>query len=297
MELDAYLLANPQIKAIVLNYPCNPTGIVLTHEELQQLAAILKKHPAIVIVLDDVYRDLNFGKHETLLNVDPSFKERTIVIHSAAKGLIGAPDIRAGFMGGPARFIKAMTGLQQLAIACTPYLTQYALVIAIEDYLTNTDNVWREDTRQAYQNNVLLAGEIAASSGFTFIEPQGAFYLFVQASHLMNCAIPDSVRTRYQLGMSDIKTDVDLAKYFLIVAGVAIVPGSGFGLDASDGYFRISCAMDTKTLINAMNSLGESARILSNTQAIQASHGAVSFWSTPAKSSADSITDETALRR
>jgi aspartate aminotransferase len=260
--LDDFLLKTPQLKAIVLNYPSNPTGIVLTHEELEGLAMILKNHPRIVIILDDVYRDLNFKEHKTLLNVAPFLRERTLVIHSTAKGLIGAPDLRAGFMGGPARFITAMIGLQQLAIASTPCLTQRALVIAIDEYLTNPENSWQQDTRQAYQENVLLAEKIVTSFGFDVIKPQGAFYLFVQASHLMNQMIPESLIEQHQLDILEIKTDLDLANYFLKVAGVAIVPGSGFGMNESDGYFRVSCAADRKTLKSAMISLGESGHKL-----------------------------------
>jgi aspartate aminotransferase len=275
VALDAFLSATPQLKGIILNYPCNPTGIVLSRKELQQLAMILKNHPHILIILDDVYRDLNFKKHETLLNVDPSLKERILVLHSTAKGLIGAPDIRAGFMGGPARFINAMIGLQQLAIASTPYLTQAALIAAIEEYLTDPENSWQRNIRKEYQNNVALAEKIAISFGFKVIKPQGAFYLFVQTPHLMNCKIPKSLKEQYQLDIDEIKTDFDLANYFLKVAGVAIVPGSGFGMKDNDGYFRISCATPTKTLLGAMELLGGAADKLLSTHAAQRSRSQV----------------------
>jgi aspartate aminotransferase len=276
--LDAYLNETPNLKAIILNYPCNPTGIVLTHAELQALAEVLKKYPRVILILDDVYRDLNFGKHETLLDVDPTLKDRTLVIHSTAKGLLGAPDMRGGFMAGPAYIISAMIGFQQLAIASPSYITQRAIGVAISEFLENPRNIWQEESRQEYESNVRRAQDILENFGFTCIKPEGAFYLFAQATHLMRQPISESLRERYQLEMPRINTDLDLANYFLKVAGVAIVPGSGFGMDESDGYFRISCAAKRETLEKAMYALGESGRALLSIPTVQASVGSTPFW-------------------
>lgn len=181
-------------------------------------------------------------------------------------------------MAGPAYIIRAMVGFQQLAIASPSYITQRAIGLAISEFFENPRNIWQEDSRKEYESHVRMAQDVLEKFGFTCIKPEGAFYLFAQATHLMRQPISESLRERYQLEIPTIKTDLDLANYFLKVAGVAIVPGSGFGMDEADGYFRISCAAKREILEKAMHALGESGKALLSIPTVQASEGSTPFW-------------------
>jgi len=93
-KLEESLATYPNAKVLILNYPNNPSGVSLHEDDLQALARKLNEYPQLIVIIDDVYRDLNYTKHLTLLDIDPSFRNRCVVINSGAKGLAGAPDLK-----------------------------------------------------------------------------------------------------------------------------------------------------------------------------------------------------------
>ncbi len=255
--LESALQNYPQTKAVIFNYPNNPSGIALTHEEALRLAKVLEKYPDTLIIIDDVYRDFNYQQHVTVLDVAPQLKDRCVVINSGAKGLLGAPGERIGMVAAHATIIKAMLPRQTNGISSVPYRTQAALRFAVANYLENPHNAWLVNAQQEYKNNVETASHAFKQQGFKIAqEPGGAFYLLVSAKQLIGKKDPKTNQ--------EIKTDVDIANYFLLSAGVATVPGSGFGIDSSEGYLRISCAKENYLLLEAIERMGNAMRLLLN---------------------------------
>jgi aspartate aminotransferase len=245
---------HPTTRALILNYPNNPTGVSLRQDEIQDLAAVLKDYPDVWIIIDDVYRDFNHQKHLTLLDVFPEFKDRCIVINSGAKGLIGAPGYRIGMIATHSDLIKAMLPRQINGLASVPHATQRALVHAANVYLENPNNDWLVYARNEYKNNVAAATVAFNEKRFKIAaKPEGAFYLLVDASQFIGQCKSDH---------SMIENDVDIASYLLEVAGVAVVPASGFGIDTAKGYLRVSCANESEQLIEAAARMHEAMQLL-----------------------------------
>lgn len=254
-ELDKILEQSPSVKAIILNYPNNPSGVSLTHEEVTELATTLKKYPDVLIIIDDVYRDFNTLEHITVLDIDPELKDRCVVINSGAKGLLGAPGERIGMIAAHAELIRAMIPRQTNGLSSVPYRTQAALRFAVKCHLQNPENTWLMKAKEEYKSNVEIAFNAFSKENFDIpCRPDGAFYLLVSAKNLIGKINPHT--------FEEIKNDLDIANYFLTTAGVAVVPGSGFGIDPAEGCLRISCAKDANQIVEAAQRMGKSARLL-----------------------------------
>jgi aspartate aminotransferase len=259
--LDAALKDYPNAKALILNYPNNPSGISLTRDEMTSLARVLENYPDMFIIIDDVYRDFNYQEHFTILDVAPHLKDRCIVINSGAKGLLGAPGERVGMVAAHADLIRSMLPRQTNGMSSVPYRTQAALRFAVENHFLNPQDDWLMSAKNEYKTNVTMGHLEFKKQGFSMIEePNGAFYLLVNAKHLIGKLIPDSLMV--------IKDDCDIANYFLLTAGVATVPGSGFGIDPTEGYLRISCAKEKSLILEAANRMGASAKLLLDVELI-----------------------------
>lgn len=272
--LENALIKYKNAKAIILNYPNNPTGIDLTKQEATQLAQTLKKYSHVAVIIDDVYRELTLGEHVTILDVDPTLKDRCIVINSASKSLMGAPGMRAGMIGANSEWIKYMTTLQATAVCGVSYLTEQVLVSAIQSKLEKTHGYihWLEKTKQAYSANMSYVAEQLSEMGFNIISGGNGFFVLVDAGFLLGEEIPDHINLqsainkqptinglKQTIGSSVFKTDYDIVAYLLHVAGVAVIPGSAFGIDQDRGFLRFSCAKDMgelkQALINIQHSL------------------------------------------
>jgi aspartate aminotransferase len=253
--LEQALQTYPNTKALIINYPNNPSGVALTKAEVEQLAKSLEKYPEVLIIIDDVYRDFNYAEHYTILDVAPHLKDRCIVINSGAKGLLGAPGERIGMLAAHKDLINSMVALQTNNISGIPCRTQAALRFAVESHLNNPKNAWLMHAKAEYKNNVSIAYHAFKTQGFMISQkPGGAFYLLISAKHLIGKKIPNT--------LEEIKNDVDIANYFLHAAGVATVPGSGFGIEPTAGYLRISCAKRNHFLIEAAYRMGDAARLV-----------------------------------
>jgi aspartate aminotransferase len=253
--LNEALQDDPQVKVILLNYPNNPSGVSLTVEETTRLAAVLKAYPHVAIVLDDVYQDLNFLETPRLLELAPELKSRSILLHSGAKTLAGAPDLRVGMAAAPAAWIDAMTQLQLFETAGVAYPTQCALRAAIVDYLKHPiGHPWLISIRETYQQNMACMVEALRGNGFPDLMPaEGAFYLWLSAKAYFGKAKGDRVIT----------DDLTWVQYLLEDAGVATVPGSGFGMPKEAGCFRIATTKAPQQLQLAARQIGDAVRALS----------------------------------
>jgi|GEM_PF-2149740 len=283
--LEKILIQYPDAKILLLNYPNNPSGVSLDKNELEKMVKVLKKYPNIAIILDEVYHEISFCSHTSLLEIAPEFKNRTIVIHSGSKGLLGAPDLRVGMAAGPSVWIEAMCRQQLFATSSVSYLSQIALTSAINSRLNTSSMPWKNFVLKEYQSNIEYMAEQLNSIGLRVpLVPKGAFYILVDASCLLGSHVPDEMiitkrngqavkleHIRKKLKMNRLSVDTEIAALFLYVAGVAAVPGSSFGLEPQAGFLRISCAKTKEFLELAIKQLKEICTQLFNTTKIRVS--------------------------
>ncbi len=224
----------PKTKAVLLNSPSNPTGMIYSNEELRALAAVLKDHPRVVIISDDIYNRLVFAsKGEVaphILRAAPELRDRVVALNGASKSY-AMTGWRLGWAAGPREIINAMSNYQSQSVSCASAISQYAALEGLR--LGETDIA---KTRQLLaQRYDFIAGELAKIPGLKVCEPQGAFYIWLDVSaHMGKTA---------SVGGRPVKltTTTEMAEALLEERQVAVVPGIEFGLD---GYFRLSFALE-----------------------------------------------------
>ena len=228
----------PKTKLLILNSPSNPTGAVYSKEELESLAKILTKHPNILIGTDDMYehvklKDMPFYN---ILNVEPSLKDRCVVMNGVSKAY-SMTGWRIGFAAGPSYIIKAMEILQSQSTSNPTSISQ----VAAEAALSGEQACMQPMIKAFRERHDYVVKSFNEIPGLSCIEAQGAFYAFPDARQ--------AIERLYDQKILKEKTDLALADYLLEKEGVAVVPGSAFG---SDGYFRISFATSMDNLVEAM---------------------------------------------
>lgn len=209
----------PRTRAIMINTPSNPTGRVLSREELMAIAKIAKKYDLIVIA-DEVYKCLIYNKQSwfSIAHIE-GMRERTILVNSLSKEFC-MTGYRVGYVLGPNEIIAAMTKLQENIAACAPLPSQYAAIEALssnEDYSKDMVRIFTE------RKECIVSG-INTIEGLLCSEPEATFYLMVDIS---------------STGMSS----VDFAIALLKAQHVAVVPGLTYG-KCCDGYVRIAFTRD-----------------------------------------------------
>ena len=238
----------PHTKWLVLNSPSNPTGMAYTKEELAALGEVLKRHPHIFIVSDDIYEHLLFDGRvfATIAQVVPELKSRTLTVNGMSKAY-SMTGWRIGYGAGPKELIKAMATLQSQSTSNACSLAQAASVAALSG-----DSTFIAERTKAFAARRDRALEmLSASSDLKCIKPQGAFYLFPKCEGVIGKKKP---------GGQVIGSDIDYANYLLEDAGVAVVPGTAFGLAP---YFRLSTATSLETLEKACERIVSSTKKLS----------------------------------
>ena len=219
----------PRTKILVLAFPNNPTGAVMTKEELEEIAEVVKEKD-IFVVSDEIYDELSYGntRHCSIASID-GMKERTIVINgfSKAHAMTGW---RLGYACGPEVIIKQMLKIHQFAIMCAPTNSQYAAVEALREC---DDAV--EEMRNEYDRRRRFMLSKLRGMGLKVFEPYGAFYIFPNIA---------------EFGL----TSDEFATRFLTEEKVAVVPGTAFG-DCGEGFLRMSYASSLSNLKTAMERL------------------------------------------
>ena len=225
-ELEAAI--TPRSKILVMPFPNNPTGSVMTEEDLRPLVDVIIRHD-LFVVSDEIYSELTYqGDHVSIASF-PGMKERTVVINGFSKGF-AMTGWRLGYACGPREILEQMTKIHQYAIMCAPTNSQYAAVEA----LRNCENEVQE-MREAYDQRRRFLLHEFQRMGLQCFEPFGAFYMF------------PSIK---EFGM----TSEEFATRFLEEEKVAVVPGSAFG-DSGEGFIRISYAYSLEDLTVAMGRL------------------------------------------
>lgn len=226
-QLEAEIV--PNTRWLLLNSPGNPTGAVYPADMLLSIAEVLRRHPQVMVLSDDIYAPLSYtgAPHATLANLCPDLADRILTISGVSKSH-AMTGFRIGVATGPAWLIEAMGRLQSHNSGNPAAVSQAAAVTAFEgpqDFLGE----WRERFRARRD---LVVGAINAVPGLSTPVPDGAFYCLIDAAPLMERFGNDEALCLH-----------------LLEAGVAVVPASAFGWN--DG-FRISFAADDKVLEEAM---------------------------------------------
>ncbi|MCQ2379327.1 MAG: aminotransferase class I/II-fold pyridoxal phosphate-dependent enzyme [Victivallaceae bacterium] len=212
-------LITPRTRALLLNFPCNPTGAVMTREQLMEVAAIAKKHDLIVIT-DEIYSELTYdGVHVSIASL-PGMRERTIFLHGFSKAF-AMTGWRVGYACAPIDIISTMAKLHQYSIMCAATVAQEAALEALKNGRYAVDEM-RNSYRE--RRDILVAG--FNSMGMDCIIPHGAFYAFPSIA-------------RFGMDSETFATEL------LRREKVAVVPGSAFG-GGGEGFVRCcyATAMD-----------------------------------------------------
>lgn len=232
-ELEAAI--TPRTKILVLPFPNNPTGSIMTREDLEPIAETVLAHD-LYVISDEIYSELTYsGTHCSIASL-PGMQERTLVINGFSKGF-AMTGWRLGFVCGPAPIIEQMTKIHQYAIMCAPTTSQYAAVEALRSCQKDVIQM-----RESYnQRRRFLINEFR-KMGLECFEPYGAFYAFPSIQ---------------KFGMSS----EEFATRLLQEEKVAVVPGTAFG-DCGEGFLRISYAYSLEDLKEALGRLEKFVRKL-----------------------------------
>ncbi|HSS63343.1 MAG TPA: pyridoxal phosphate-dependent aminotransferase [Gammaproteobacteria bacterium] len=226
----------PKTKWLIINNPCNPSGAVYSSDDLKGLAEVLRQHPHVWVLTDDIYEHIIYGdtKFATMAQVAPDLYERTLTMNGFSKAYC-MTGWRLGYGAGPRELIDAMTKIQSQSTSGTSSISQWAGVAALQ----GDQSFIRNNTAVFESRRDLALSLINQARGLSCRAPKGAFYLYVDCGELIGGQTPDG---------KAIENDADLVNYFLDSEGVAVVHGEAFGLSP---FFRISYALDTGQLEQA----------------------------------------------
>ena len=215
-------------KILVMPFPNNPTGSIMTREDLEPVAEFVKAHD-LYVISDEIYSELSYkGEHVSIASL-PGMRERTVVINGFSKGF-AMTGWRLGYCCGPEEILSQMIKLHQFAIMCAPTNSQYA---AVEGLRNCEEEV--EEMRKAYNQRRRFLMHEFKRLGLDCFEPYGAFYVF------------PSIK---EFGM----TSDEFVTRLLKEERVAVVPGSAFG-ECGEGFLRISYAYSLEDLKVALGRL------------------------------------------
>ncbi|MEK4175484.1 pyridoxal phosphate-dependent aminotransferase [Aeribacillus sp. FSL K6-1305] len=218
-------------KAVIINSPSNPTGMIYTRDELKELAEVCLRHD-LIIVSDEIYEKLVYGENEhvSIAQISPEVKEKTIIINGVSKSH-SMTGWRIGYAAGNERIIQAMTNLASHSTSNPTSIAQYAAIAAYEGPQEPV-----EIMRRAFEDRLnIIYEKLVQIPGFSCIKPQGAFYLF-----------PNAKEAAEITGFRNVDEFVEA---LLEEEKVALVPGSGFG--APDNV-RLSYATSLELLNKAI---------------------------------------------
>ncbi len=219
-------------KAVIINSPSNPTGMIYTEEELKAIGEVCLEHN-ILIISDEIYEKLVYGeaKHVSIATLSPQLKEATIIINGVSKSH-SMTGWRIGYAAGNKDIITAMTNLASHSTSNPTTTAQYG---AIEAYRGSQDAL--TEMNQAFQHRLnIIHQKLTEIPGFSCLKPKGAFYLF-----------PNAKKAAELTGYKNVD---EFAAALLEEALVAVIPGSGFG---TDDYLRLSYATSLENLEKAVD--------------------------------------------
>ena len=215
----------PKTKLLIMPFPNNPTGSIMTREDLAQIVDVIIDHD-LFVVTDEIYSELTYGRQHVSIASFPGMKERTVYINGFSKAF-AMTGWRLGYACAPEEIMSQMIKIHQFAIMCAPTTSQYAGVEALKN---GDDDIVR--MRDEYDNRRRFLVSAFREMGMDCFEPEGAFYVF------------PTVR---RFGM----TSDEFALRLLEEQKVAVVPGTAFGA-CGEGYLRASYAYSIEDLKKAL---------------------------------------------
>ena len=230
-------------KWIILNSPSNPTGEVYSQYELESLIDVLKQHPDIYILTDDIYEHLLYDRSKKFITIgqlDDEINTRTLTMNGVSKAY-SMTGWRIGYCGGPKTIIDAMRKLQGQSTSNPSSISQWAAVEALngnQDFLKNWLESFEERRNKVFQM-------INSAKGLKCLKPKGAFYIYPSCEELIGKKTPEG---------KVINNDKDFAMNLLETKSIGVVHGEAFGLSP---YFRISYATSIEKLETACNRIIE----------------------------------------
>ena len=209
--------------------------------DLMAFAEVLRRHPQVYVICDDIYEHLSYGDFTfaTLVAVAPDLQSRVVTLNGVSKSYC-MTGWRIGYCSAPPDLVKAMAKIQSQSTSSPNSIAQWAAIAALDgpiDFIA--DNCRAFAVRRQF-----VCDALNAMPGVSCAEPDGAFYVYPSISSLMGKTRPDG---------KVIETDADFVGYLLEAGEVAVVPGIAFGLSP---YFRISYAASDTVLAEAMSRLG-----------------------------------------
>ena len=231
-----------QTRLVVINSPSNPTGMAYAADELADLAEVLAEHPRIVIATDDMYEHIRWDSSTpfvNILNVRPDLYDRTIVLNGVSKAY-SMTGWRIGYAGGPAELIRAMKKVQSQSTSNPTSISQVAAQAALDgpqDFIRVMVTAFEE-------RHDFVVDRLNRIPGVTCLPTDGTFYLFPNVQELIE-------------RLDGIGNDVEFAEFLIEKAGVALVPGSAFGLG---GHIRLSIATSMANLEKALERIESAVR-------------------------------------
>ncbi|HJD61328.1 MAG TPA: pyridoxal phosphate-dependent aminotransferase [Rickettsia endosymbiont of Columbicola hoogstraali] len=229
-------LITPKTKWLIINSPSNPTGASYSHSELENIAEILRKHPHVNVMSDDIYEHITFDgfKFYTLAEIAPDLKDRIFTVNGVSKAY-SMTGWRIGYGAGSKALIKAMTIIQSQSTSNPCSISQAAAVEA----LNGVQGYIAQNALNFEKKRDLALSILQRVKYFECYKPEGAFYLFIKCDKIFGLKTKSG---------KVINNSNDFGEYLLEEAKVAIVPGIAFGLE---GYFRISYATSMEELEEA----------------------------------------------
>ncbi len=224
----------PKTKAMILTYPNNPTGGIMTKEDLEAIAKVIVKHDLLVIA-DEIYAELTYGRKHASIASLPGMKERTVYVSGFSKAF-AMTGWRMGYVCAPPEIDDAMFKIHQYGIMCAPTMSQFAAIEALKDGLSDSFATV-EEMRDSYDKRRKFVLYSLKEIGLNCFEPQGAFYAF------------PSVRTTGLNGEA-------FANGLLASEKVAVVPGSAFGAFGEHNV-RLSYATSMNSLSEAFDRMSK----------------------------------------
>ena len=220
-------------RLFVINSPSNPTGVSYSANELKALGNVLLKYPDVIVATDDMYEHILFNNNKfiNILNTTPELYERCVVLNGVSKAY-AMTGWRIGYAAGPAELIKAMKKIQGQSTSNPTSISQHAAVAAI-----NGSQECIDPMLVAFkERHDFVVSSLNAIDGIDCLESDGTFYCFPNVSGLI-------------ARLEGVSNDDELAERLLSEKGVALVPGSAFGLE---GHIRLSFATSMESLKNSV---------------------------------------------
>ncbi|MBM7324713.1 pyridoxal phosphate-dependent aminotransferase [Agrobacterium sp. S2] len=231
---DLETVITAQTRWLLLNNPGNPSGSMYQQAELEALADVLRRHPHVAVMSDEIYREISYIPFVSLRNAAPDLRERMLIVDGASKAY-AMTGWRIGWGVGPSSLISSMAIIQGQSTSCPSSISQAAVLAA----LTGPDDYLAERCRSFRGRSGYLVDKLRETGIFECAVPDGAFYLFPRCTLAFGRRKPDGKL---------IEDDDDFSRYLMEEAGVAAVPGRIFG---SPGHLRMSYALGQDALVLA----------------------------------------------